>query len=334
MISICMITKNEEAFLANALESVKDLVQEIIVVDTGSMDKTLEIAKKYNARVFNFKWVDNFSTARNYSLEQAREPWILVLDADETISKEDCETIKKLIQNASNDIRAISIIQYNYTNDKNSANFIQLEKPYMNFSGYVPAEIVRIFRNDPKIRFEGAVHETVKESISRIGGKLIRTDIPIHHFQFIKGNVKEKQLKYLEIYEKNIDSYPNKAKAYRDIAAIYFNFKEDYEKAIGYFEKSKELDPKHVTTYIGLGWCYLKSNDYEKAIDTFIEALKLEKSFTVFRSLGYAHLFSKDYEKALKYFKLALKLNPKSEEIKNITEEITTPNYSFNLEVG
>src|SRR3989338_781444 len=98
-LSLCMITKNEEKNLAKCLNSVKDLVDEIIIVDTGSKDNTINIAKSFNAKIINFKWQDDFSLARNESLKCASSDWIVVLDADEVIAKNDLVKIKRLIQN-------------------------------------------------------------------------------------------------------------------------------------------------------------------------------------------------------------------------------------------
>ena len=81
-LSLCMIVKNEEETLPRCLKSVCSLVDEIIIVDTGSTDLTLSVAKDFCAQIFSFAWDDNFSSARNYSLDQASGDWILVLDAD------------------------------------------------------------------------------------------------------------------------------------------------------------------------------------------------------------------------------------------------------------
>src|SRR3989338_5500840 len=97
-ISLCMIVKNEEKYLEQCLNSVKDIADETIIVDTGSTDKTKEIAKKFKARVFDFKWSDDFSEARNESLKHATKEWILVLDADEIIDKNGLEKIKEAIE--------------------------------------------------------------------------------------------------------------------------------------------------------------------------------------------------------------------------------------------
>ena len=86
-LSLCMIVKNEEAVLSRCLESIKDAVDEIIIVDTGSSDATKEIAKKYTDLVYDFKWINNFSAARNFSFSKASKDYIIWLDADDVITK-------------------------------------------------------------------------------------------------------------------------------------------------------------------------------------------------------------------------------------------------------
>src|SRR3989344_295540 len=114
-LSLCMITKNEEQFLEQCLNSVKELVDEIIIVDTGSTDKTKEIASKFTDKIYDFQWCDDFSAARNESLKYATQDWILVLDADEVISKEDYQKIKELIQpEIQPEASAYTLIQRNY----------------------------------------------------------------------------------------------------------------------------------------------------------------------------------------------------------------------------
>ena len=97
MLSVCMIVKNEEALLNDCLASVKSVADEVIVVDTGSDDKTVEIAESHGARIFTIEWTDDFSAARNFSLEQAKGNWILVVDADEHLAEEDLEKVRNWI---------------------------------------------------------------------------------------------------------------------------------------------------------------------------------------------------------------------------------------------
>ncbi len=85
-LSLCMIVKNEEKHLARCLSSVKDVADEIVIVDTGSTDKTIEIAESFSAKIFHFDWVNDFSAARNFALSKCTGDWILYLDADEELN--------------------------------------------------------------------------------------------------------------------------------------------------------------------------------------------------------------------------------------------------------
>src|SRR5690606_23268197 len=96
-ISLCMIVKNEEKVLRRCLESVDGLVDEIIIVDTGSTDKTKEIASKFTTQIFDYKWINNFADARNYAQSKAKGKWILFLDGDEYVDRGNfTETIKSI----------------------------------------------------------------------------------------------------------------------------------------------------------------------------------------------------------------------------------------------
>ena len=266
-ISCCLIVKDEENYIRSALNSVKGLADEIIVVDTGSKDKTKEIAKEFTDKIFDFKWNDNYSEARNFSLRKANQDWILVLDADEIIMREDHEKIKKLTK--SKDYIGYALEQISYLNDSGVYGFtpiIEKNNYSKDFNGYISCNIIRLFRNMNEVYFEGAVHESVDNSIKKLG-EVKKTDLKIHHYQFEKGMdvQREKQLQYLKIYEKNIDNYPNKARAYRDIGMIYYTFANNYEKAVESFKKSLELSQNNVKTYVGLSLSLIKLNRLEEA---------------------------------------------------------------------
>ena len=121
-LSVCMIVKNEELNLAKCLMSVKPVADEIIVVDTGSTDKTKLIGSALGAKVFDFTWTNNFSEARNYSLSKASGDWMLVLDADEMISPLDHASLRSLIQQADKRF-AYSMTTRNYTHQVASQNW-------------------------------------------------------------------------------------------------------------------------------------------------------------------------------------------------------------------
>jgi glycosyltransferase involved in cell wall biosynthesis len=109
-LSLCMIVKNEEKFLPRCMESIKGLVDEIIIVDTGSTDSTIEIAKRYNAKIYHHQWENSFSKARNYSLKYATCKWILILDADEEVGRKNAHKLKEVIKENSVNVIYLPII--------------------------------------------------------------------------------------------------------------------------------------------------------------------------------------------------------------------------------
>ena len=111
-ISLCMIVKNEEEVIGRCLESVKNLVDEINIVDTGSTDNTKKIVEPFTDRIFDFQWIDNFAAARNFSFQQATKEYILWLDADDVFSAEEQEKFKVLKESLTNDIDAVSMNYY------------------------------------------------------------------------------------------------------------------------------------------------------------------------------------------------------------------------------
>lgn len=145
-ISQAMIVKNEEKNIERALSWGKGVVSEQIVVDTGSTDRTVELAKSMGAKVFSFPWRDDFSLARNFAIEKCKYPWIVMLDADEYFSKEDAGKLKNAIAlvEPSNHIHGISTLCANLNKDGEIGSL---------------GSLVRIFRNRKDIRYKGAIHE-------------------------------------------------------------------------------------------------------------------------------------------------------------------------------
>jgi len=190
MISLCMIVRNEEKHLRDFLNSVKDGVDEIIIVDTGSDDKTKAIAKEFTKKVYDFRWDDDFSLARNFCISKASKDWILVLDPDEVIDKSYLVKIRDIIRNNQKDVLGYRLIQHTYYKDK-----------LISVRG-----ICRIFKNNKGIRFVYPVHETVRESIKKLNGRIGKTGIVIRNYPKICKEKKEYYLRLLKIKKKK---YPN-----------------------------------------------------------------------------------------------------------------------------
>ena len=185
-----MIVRDEEKNLEKFLK-IRNFFDEIIIVDTGSIDKTKEIALNFTSKVYDFKWNDDFSSARNFSISKALGDWILVLDPDEVIDKNDMVKIKKIIEKNDKEVLGYRLIQKTYYKNK-----------IISIRG-----ICRLFRNDKMIKFIYPIHETVRESIKKLG-RIGKTGIIIKHYP--KLNKKNYYLRLLKIKkekfpESNVD---------------------------------------------------------------------------------------------------------------------------------
>lgn len=167
-LSVCMIIKNEQDFLDGCLRSIQDVADEIIILDTGSTDKSLDIARKYKAKIHTFDWIDDFSTARNESIRQASGDWILWLDADERLLPESVPELKKLLKPESKPLAYILQIQNLLPDGKN----------------YKLSGAHRLFTNHKGIHFSGRIHEQIAYSLSELGGEERKCTVSLIHLGY------------------------------------------------------------------------------------------------------------------------------------------------------
>ena len=271
-----MITKNEEKYLEQCLNSVKDIVDEVIIVDAGSIDKTKEIAKKLNAKVFDFKWVDNFSIARNESIKHANKEWILVLDADEVIEKQDLIKLKDAVENPEDSV-GFSLEQRSYINNffegavKNDSNF-ELVKDYQ---FYIPHFLVRLFKNGLGLHFKHRVHELIEDSIKEKGLNYKKLDIALHHFGSLKNEelISNKAEEYSKIILQQLEEEPESARYNYQAARMYLG-RNDFSNALKYFEKTAKINPNYKLVFSEIAKIYLQMNDGNRAIEYFKKSMK------------------------------------------------------------
>ena len=311
-----MMVKNEESFLEQCLNSVKDIVDEVIIVDTGSTDKTKEIAKKFNAKIFDFKWIDDFSAARNESIKHATKDWILVLDADETIDEQGLKDIKELVKDEGND--AFLFIQKNYTNDASIAGFVDEEHKNngKSYAGWYGSLIARLFRNKKGYIFDGAVHELVEPSIESKKGKIAATNVALHHYGNADPAVAKKKMElYLELCKKKVNQNPNDA-SYYELGVLYKE-NSDADNALKSFKKAIELNPRHSMALFELGILHEQKKDYDEAIKKYTESLRIKENSEAFQNLGACYLKKGMLKKAYKNLVKAVTLNPNRHTIYN-----------------
>ncbi|GAB4345153.1 MAG: hypothetical protein Kow0099_25190 [Candidatus Abyssubacteria bacterium] len=245
MISLCMIARNESSCIGRCLTSVRDVVDEIIVLDTGSTDETTEIARRLGAKVFHHSWNDDFSEARNRSLEHATGDWILVLDADETIARRDLEKIRAL---ARGNFDGYRFTYRSYSQNSHDMRWVANDRSYEEgngWDGWIPGRVVRMFKRDARFRFVGAVHERIDQSIVNCGGTIATADIILHHFHEEKGEarLREKQLHYLRLCEKNLARDPQNAKTHFDMGIVKRYIMGEVKQAIEHQRQALKIDP-------------------------------------------------------------------------------------------
>ena len=314
--SACLIVKNESLLLSRCLESLRSFVDEIIVVDTGSTDNTIEIAHSHGAQVKYFTWIDDFSAARNESLRHARGDWILYIDADEVIDSVNAGKIRRVI--TQKDIMGATVRQCIPQQAENIVTAFYIE-------------YCRLFRRHPAIRFEGAIHEQILPSIERIGGKVLRTDIVIHHWAYAATEDKkrcraERNLRYLLAEVKRVPDDPfvhfNLGMTYREL--------RQQDMAIRSFHRALDKDDGHIKReligqiHLSLAKLYLESGNSAKTayhahqISTYEPDNPL--SYYILATLA---VTNNQFNTAIKYLEGAIQITKGKEEL--------SPNADLNM---
>ncbi len=353
MLSLCLIVKNEvdvlERCICSAKEKMGQLINDIVVVDTGSDDGTKELAEKLGCNVQFFDWCNDFSKARNHSISFAKNDWILVLDADEFIADCDIKALKTFINlNNKTIICEISICNYG-----------DLEG-----QSYTTGAVPRVFNKD-KVEYEGIIHETPSLK-NKQQAELQLLAIEIHHTGYIdsiaeKKNKAERNIELLNVaLEKEENMYLT-----MQLAKSYIRISE-YEKAIEQLEKiifneelvKYEYYVKSVSEYVRclintnqfamgmvcesfwdrcsgdsvyvyyMGHIYFRNKHYEKAVDCFLEILNRENTeiskVMVLYSLGQLFATVEMYEESLMYFELCGDYGKAQQNVNEIKKILST----------
>ncbi len=270
MLSLCMIVKDETENLSLFLPKLKSFVDEIVIIDTGSTDDTINTAKKFTNKVFSFKWVDDFSKAKNYAISKAKGDWILFLDADELITEEDFKKIRSLVTE-KNDAFRLQVL--NYLNDKLPGakvnNNFQFNHPFC-----ISFRLTRLFRNKGYL-YKYRIHELIEDSIEEAKGVIKEANVQIHHFGTLK--LKDKKTEYYEtLVLKQLEEYPQDKRTLYYAGEVYWT-RKDVDKSIELFEKVSLIDPSYKNIHAKIGQLYFAKNQLSKAIEHYIISIKYIK---------------------------------------------------------
>jgi glycosyltransferase involved in cell wall biosynthesis/predicted Zn-dependent protease len=225
-ISLCMIVKNEETNLADCLSTVVDLVDESIVVDTGSTDRTKEIAAGFGARVLDFPWIDSFAAARNESLRHATGQWIFWMDADDRLDEENRAKLRSLVANLS---------------DENAAFVMHcLCLPESPSSVATRVHHVRLFRNQPRLRWTYRIHEQILPALRELKTDIRWSDVEIQHTGYRDPSLRGRKLKRdLRLLQLNLAEKPEDPFVLFNLGQVYQDLNRP-ETALGLFQRSLE----------------------------------------------------------------------------------------------
>jgi glycosyltransferase involved in cell wall biosynthesis len=202
-LSAALIVRDEERYLDGCLASIRNLVDEIVVVDTGSVDRSREIAAAHGARLSSHVWRNDFAVARNQALDLARGDWILYIDADERVRAYDRDALKQEL--VSPGICAATVRFHAKT-------------------GFTAYPEYRLFRRDPRIRFESAIHETIMPSLGRIveagEGYCGSSQLTIDHLGY-DGDQSHKHVRNLALLQKQVEADPDRHYLWWHLGTVY-----------------------------------------------------------------------------------------------------------------
>lgn len=290
-LSLCMIVKNEENSLWQSLSKVSRYVDEIIVVDTGSTDRTKEIARNWSAQVFDFPWCDDFSAARNFSLEKASSDWVLVLDADEVVINFDIANIRKVVKSEQPVVGRIKLI--NIISDE-SGERRSCER------------ISRMF-NRKLFHYEGIIHE----QIVRKDGNVFNTlpvEITIEHSGYTQEVIRrtDKIARNIALLERALEKHSEDGYLLYQLGKSYYLAK-NYNLAVTYFKRALALPLNFSLEYVEnlvetYGYALIKSGKYAEALSLRNYELYYSGSTDYLFLMGLVYMNNGDFTKAIQLF--------------------------------
>lgn len=313
-ISLCMIVKDEQDWISQCIRSVKPILYETIVVDTGSTDDTPHIAEDLGATVLFQPWQDDFSEPRNLSLTRATGEWILVLDADEAIAERDLRELHLLTLDRK---QCYQFTQRHYSNDPRISDYVPCRGEYpeweRTFPGYFASSLCRLFPNDDGIHYQGRIHELVEHSIHQMRKHtIIKSRIPIHHYGHspeVRAK-KDKSTLYTPLGQRKVAEQPATWKAHFELG-VEHNCSGRKVESVACFRAALALEPSYVPAWTNLGYVLCELGQYDEAVEALNSALALDhKSPEAHCNLGVTYMRTARWIFAEAHLKRAIELKP------------------------
>lgn len=297
LLSLAMIVKDEAFFLPACLESVRSVVDEMVVVDTGSTDNTVAIAESFGARVLHVPWTDDFSAARNAALAAVRTPWTLILDADEELVADDIPLLTRAIQEPFADAYNIRIVSVMDRAEDISESWV-----------------TRIVRAHPALRFRGEIHEQLYQSVVDAKMRLGQLNVRFTHKGYLQSVVQNRQKtdRNRRLLERKLAAHPQDGYMQWQLAQTYFGEGRYDQSADAAKRALKAMDvtaPLWVLVQTTLAKAMLEAGHPKKAVRILQEGQLAHPRYTDFHYLeGIIHLRTSQWDKAIAAFQRCLEI--------------------------
>jgi len=291
-LSLCMIVKNEEAVLERILKPMSLAADQIIIMDTGSTDRTREIARRYTQEVYDYPWKDDFSAARNAACEKAVMDYWMWLDADDTVSP---ETVRELIKLKEELDPSTDVVMMKYATGFDS-------KGRTTFSYYRE----RLLKNHHGFTWRGRVHEAVTPT-----GQIIYTDIEIRHKKEGEGD-KDRNLRIYEAMLKDGEALEPRHQFYYARELYYHGRYEDAIQALeGFLKEPEAWIENKIDACLHLAYCHEKLGRQEDAMKALTESFAYDKPRgEACCELGKLKMDTGKLSEAVYWYEQALSLDP------------------------
>lgn len=348
-ISVCMIAKNEDHHIEESLKRLRPCRFEIIVVDTGSVDRTVEIAHKYADKVFHFAWCDDFSSARNFSIQQAVNEWVLIIDCDEYLENVNLAELETSLHKNRN---AVGMITRNNPYTVQGARSIMTERigrlfnrNYCHYEGTVHERVRTLQGKEPEcfsipltFYHEGYVAESDKRMRATRNLEMLLHDLvlkgpsPYIYFQlgqnYLSLNDLEKAAHYYKLgLEMNTDSASDFVKSMTEAYGYCLMNLAKYDTAMTLKEQYDQFSQRADFVYL-MGMLHMKRGEREKALEEFEKATHLSSfsrtgvnSYRAYFQMADIYESGGDVEKARSYYKKCGDFEPALRRLKELSAQ-------------
>jgi glycosyltransferase involved in cell wall biosynthesis len=274
-ISLCMIVKDEEKVLKRCLESVSGIVDEIVIIDTGSSDSTKEIAQHFTSIIYDYQWTNNFADARNFAASKATGEWILILDADEFLDRENMKNVVQKLRNNKTSSEAYSVKIYNFLGTYG--------EQVVNHSS------LRIYKNSKDIHFFRSIHEQLEKRGGEL--KIGTVDLIIYHSGYLNKTVKDKNKheRNAPLVNKELENGLSRAFDYFNLGNELFSINKT-EKALEAYKKAYQNKESFDLNWVSIALiqivnCLIKLERFNNALEIISDAEKIWPTTIDFKCL-------------------------------------------------